>query len=194
MSNITRRAVMAGIAASSVAAGLPTAALALGEPSSEPSAIGAMVTRSAEILSAQRWSYVVYKALHRCIPPEVQPFLDANGFLSPDTPQGIRDRNREFSDECARKSYAGRDPDADLDEQDDIEDSLQRTPARAVGELLAKIRWLVDNLPRDAALPDLPTLETAYSWTGSEYRHEPMVVSIWADAERLLGGGRDGEI
>ena len=75
-------------------------------------------------------------------------------------------------------------------ELDDIEDKIAESPARTLEGLLAKLRWLVDNMSEDAT-PDLPTLDTAYEWSG-ENRTDYIVARAWADAERLIGGGGKG--
>jgi hypothetical protein len=76
------------------------------------------------------------------------------------------------------------DPDAVIDALWDIEDELRATPADDLAGLLAKLRWLVNNLSSDINYSP-PTLDEAYTWEDGDDDIKDMIVSAWADAERL---------
>jgi hypothetical protein len=76
------------------------------------------------------------------------------------------------------------------DEMSSIENHLQRTPAQSLAGLLGKLRWLVNYLSETA--DPMPTLDEAYDWEGIGTHLDNMIVSAWADAERLIGVGGKG--
>jgi hypothetical protein len=72
-----------------------------------------------------------------------------------------------------------------------LEDKVRESPAKTLAGLLAKLRLGVDLLRRDP-VPDPLTIKTAYRCRDPEREGLPpagLFVSIWADAERLIGKG-----
>lgn len=67
------------------------------------------------------------------------------------------------------------------------------TPAATVADVLAKLRWVVGQLDIDI-FSEAPHLAEAYQWEGGSGDGESMIVSVWADMERLFGGGENAEI
>ena len=61
---------------------------------------------------------------------------------------------------------------------------MRATPADDFAGLLAKLRWLVKNLCEDIEYTP-PTLDEAYAWSDGSNDIQRMIVSAWADAERL---------
>lgn len=186
MSNLTRRAILrssAVTAAAAAAFGVPAVTLAkatVAPASTDP--LVALAGRSAALRSDARMAYTRYllAAQHKKDPAFLAQFAASLTSWS-------EEHRAALVETVAAYDENSEDEEAEVRscELDRIEDGMAATPARNLDGLLAKLRWIANY--SDDGLPDLPTLETAYSWSG-EGRRDTMAISAWADAERLVAG------
>jgi hypothetical protein len=124
--------------------------------------------------------------------PDEYRFGEGYKYRNPgEFPADLQARYRAFN----RAMGMGYSPDAPTDPRLTtawrLEDKVREMPAKTLAGLLAKLRLGVDLLRRDP-VPDPLTVETAYRWKDPEREGLPPAnsfVSIWADAERLIGKG-----
>ena len=132
-SSLNRRALLAGVPAAAAILALPAAAIAAALPvgkSAAPASIEALVRRAAEINALQRKAYCYSCAFEQEL-----------------TPEELNVTAKEFPQVCMELAdkYVGC-SDALGDELDDINDTIEATPANSASDLLLKLQAAVYGL------------------------------------------------
>jgi hypothetical protein len=190
MANISRRKLLRGSANGAAA----IVATAIGAPAGmsavlpTSSPVVALAERAEVFRKIDTASSIRYSALIRGVPEDLR-FGEGTPYRYPsDMPPDVLARYREFSDACSQAANGGLDSDAMTEARWAVEDELCATPSDDLAGLVAKLRWLVNNLCSDIGYAR-PTLEEAYTREDGGDDIERMVVSVWADAERLAKKG-----
>jgi hypothetical protein len=156
--------------------------------------LAVLAARAVVVRNQEQSKQLVYMALLReRATPDLMPLVE--GDFSGIT-DDLRQRFGELASACSREVHGEAceddDDDSEPSEGEEINNEMTSTPAVNVGDVLAKLRWVMGHLDGDL-FSDAPTLAEAYDWS-SATDAEAMIVSVWADMERLFGNGEDGEI
>jgi hypothetical protein len=188
MEKITRRAILRGSATGAAAAvasaiGVPVG-MSAALPASNP--VVALAERAEVFREIDTAASIRYSALIQGAPEELRYGPGTPYRYPAEMPPDVLARYREFADACSQAANEGLDSDAMTEARWAVEDELRATPADDLAGVVAKLRWLVNNLCTDIGYVP-PTLDEAYTWEDGDDDIQRMIVSVWADAERLAG-------